>query len=84
MCQRLAPLLRRLGISHVNLWVLDVEGAELEILRGMDWHAVTFDVISVETAHLGPGGAACASAGVVGLAGAGTVMLALLLLLLEY
>jgi hypothetical protein len=32
-CQPLSPLLARLGIKHINYWVLDVEGAELEILE---------------------------------------------------
>lgn len=29
----MSPLLARLGIKHINYWVLDVEGAELEILE---------------------------------------------------
>jgi hypothetical protein len=32
-CQQLSPLLARVGIRHINYWVLDVEGAELEILE---------------------------------------------------
>lgn len=53
-CQQLSPLLARVGIRHINYWVLDVEGAELEILEAFDWALVTFDVISVETHVMSP------------------------------
>jgi len=48
MCMPLAPLLQLFDISHVNFWVLDVEGAELEVLRATDFERVTFDVIAME------------------------------------
>lgn len=48
MCRPLAPVLGMFGISHVNIWVLDVEGAELEVLEAIDFTAVSFDVIFVE------------------------------------
>jgi hypothetical protein len=47
-CAPLAALLRELCLRHVDWWVLDVEGAELTVLQGVDWDAVTFDVITVE------------------------------------
>lgn len=31
---------RRFGITQINLFVLDVEGAELEVLRTLDWGRV--------------------------------------------
>lgn len=47
-CAPLAPYLLLFGIEHVNFWSLDVEGAELEVLRGFDFDRVTVDVIAVE------------------------------------
>lgn len=44
----LGAILSALCISHVDWWVLDVEGAELTVLRGVDWNAITIDVITVE------------------------------------
>jgi hypothetical protein len=49
MCTPLAPLLQLFDISHINFWVLDVEGAELEVLHATDFERVTFDVIAMET-----------------------------------
>jgi hypothetical protein len=37
------------NISHVNFFVLDVEGGEYSILTTIDWKAVQFDVIVMET-----------------------------------
>jgi hypothetical protein len=36
-------------VSHVNFFVLDVEGGEYSILTTIDWKAVMFDVIVIET-----------------------------------
>jgi FkbM family methyltransferase len=52
MCTPLAPLLQLFDISHVNFWVLDVEGAELEVLQATDFERVTFDVIAMENLGL--------------------------------
>jgi hypothetical protein len=52
MCTPLTPLLQLFGISHVNFWVLDVEGAELEVLQATDFERVTFDVIAMENLGL--------------------------------
>jgi len=48
-CLPLAPLLALFGVRHVDLWVLDVEGAELEVLRAVDFAAVSFRAVAVET-----------------------------------
>lgn len=48
-CISMQTVLSTAGITHVNLWLLDTEGAELSILRTVDWSAVIFDVIIVET-----------------------------------
>lgn len=41
-------LLDTLGMSHINFWVLDVEGGELQVLYTVDFTKVSFDVIAVE------------------------------------
>lgn len=48
-CVEMSALLHTLHITHVNLWLLDTEGAELNVLRTVDWSVVVFDVIIVET-----------------------------------
>ena len=47
-CAPISALLRQHCVSHVDWWVLDVEGAELDVLRGVDWARVSVDVIVVE------------------------------------
>jgi len=48
-CLPMKSVLKETGISHFNLWVLDTEGSELSILQTVDWNAVVFDVIIVES-----------------------------------
>ncbi len=40
-CAPLAFVLQRLALRHVNFWSLDVEGAELEVLRTVDFSQVS-------------------------------------------
>lgn len=47
-CVKLETLLKSAGVNHVNLFILDVEGAELPILETLDFDAVTFDVLVIE------------------------------------
>ena len=47
-CLPLSTVLSALAVSHVNLFVLDVEGAELKVLRSIDFSRLSFDVIVVE------------------------------------
>jgi hypothetical protein len=47
-CRPLSAMLALFRISHIDLWVLDLEGAELEALKTFDFVAVTVDVIVVE------------------------------------
>ena len=47
-CRALSHLLLLFGIRHVNLWILDVEGAESSVLAGFDFGAVRVDVVGIE------------------------------------
>lgn len=39
------------GTHHFNYFSLDVEGAELEALKGIDWENTSFDYIALEFGH---------------------------------
>ncbi|KAI0559743.1 hypothetical protein FGB62_139g214 [Gracilaria domingensis] len=39
---------KEVGVKHVHFWSLDVEGHELEVLRGFDWSKTRVDVIVTE------------------------------------
>ena len=41
-------MLERVGRNHADFWSLDVEGAELDVLRGVAWSDITIDSILVE------------------------------------
>lgn len=47
-CMPMKRLLKMLGITHVDVWVLDVEGAEESTLEGTDFEAVHFNAIAME------------------------------------
>eukprot|EP01036_Dinobryon_divergens_P032024 gene32024-41531_t len=47
-CFPVQHLLRYLKVTALDIWVLDTEGAELVVLRGMDFAAVTVKVIIME------------------------------------
>ena len=48
-CIPLSMVLKLAKVSHVNFFMLDVEGGEMSVLKSIDWDIVTFDVIGVET-----------------------------------
>ena len=48
-CVPLAQVLHKAHVDHVNYFILDVEGGELEVLKSINWHHVTFDVLCIET-----------------------------------
>lgn len=39
------------GVHHFNYFSLDIEGAELEALKGIDWNVTSFDYIALEFGH---------------------------------
>lgn len=47
-CRRMTAILRDAGIVRVDLWVLDVEGAELDVLRSHDFGANPVHVLVIE------------------------------------
>lgn len=54
-CLPLTALLRSVGLTHFNLWILDVEGAEFQVLQSIDWSVLSFDVICAEASLASPG-----------------------------
>ena len=48
-CIPLSQVLSKAHVHHVNYFILDVEGGELEVLKSVNWHHVKFDVLCVET-----------------------------------
>ena len=49
-CEPLSVLLAHHKMRAITYLSLDVEGGELDALRGVDWNATTIDVLTVETA----------------------------------
>ena len=47
-CVPLRHLLKTLQVSHIDIWVLDVEGAEMSVLQGTDFDKVHFSTIVME------------------------------------
>ncbi|KAK3880717.1 hypothetical protein Pcinc_014809 [Petrolisthes cinctipes] len=54
-CFPLYSLLLALNTTHVHFLSLDVEGAELQVLKTVPWERVTIDVICVEHRHIPEG-----------------------------
>jgi FkbM family methyltransferase len=51
MCHPVKDVLRQLHIKHVDIWFLDVEGAEENVLMGVDFSVVKFNAIVMECDH---------------------------------
>lgn len=47
-CMPLHLILETVKVNHVNFFSLDVEGAELEVIKGIDWDRFSFDVMVME------------------------------------
>jgi hypothetical protein len=48
-CMPLSYFFRMFRIARIDFMILDVEGAELSVLRTIDWSALTVNVLVVET-----------------------------------
>lgn len=46
----LSNVLKDAGVKYIDLWSLDVEGSELEVLEGMNWNIPVY-IIIIEVAH---------------------------------
>jgi FkbM family methyltransferase len=53
-CRPLTTILEELKISHIDFWTLDVEGAEYEVLKTLDFDKVRVDVIMIEMEGANP------------------------------
>ena len=47
-CIPVKKLLNVLNVRHIDLWVLDTEGAEESVLKGTDFHNVHINVVAME------------------------------------
>ena len=56
LCIPLYSILKAISMTHINFFSLDVEGAELDILRTIPFHLVTIDLFMIE--YYVPSGAA--------------------------
>eukprot|EP01084_Bolivina_argentea_P051395 94538_1 len=48
ICKTLQSIVNEFSITHIDYLSLDVEGAELNILHGINWNKLQIDVITVE------------------------------------
>lgn len=47
-CLQVKTLLRELHVKHIDIWILDTEGAEESVLRGTDFSEVRVNVVAME------------------------------------
>lgn len=47
-CLPVKSLFRTLGIKHIDIWILDIEGAEESALRGTDFNEVQINAVAME------------------------------------
>ena len=47
-CVQLSRLVNELNIYHIDIWILDVEGAELSVLQGTNFNEIQINVIVME------------------------------------
>lgn len=53
-CRPAAPLLRLFDINHINVWILDVEGAEEHVVRAFNFSEIIVDVVIAEALSVVP------------------------------
>ena len=49
ICKTLSQILDAIHLRHIDFAIIDVEGAELSVLRSIDWRRLTFSVLVVES-----------------------------------
>ena len=54
-CMPLSTIFDELGVHHVDLFILDIEGGELAALETLDWEKLRINVLVVEVARRAPG-----------------------------
>ncbi len=47
-CLPVKTLLRELNVKHIDLWILDTEGAEESVLKGTDFNKVHMNAVAME------------------------------------
>ncbi len=47
-CVPVRKLLRQLNVRHIDVWILDVEGAEESVLNGVDFDEVRINAVAME------------------------------------
>ena len=47
-CFSLNSIMAAIGVRHIDLMILDVEGSELQVLETIDWKRITIDLFSIE------------------------------------
>ena len=48
-CYPLSKILHYANLTHINYFILDTEGSELEILKTISWDQIRFDIVTIET-----------------------------------
>ena len=48
-CYPLSKILHHVNLTHINYFILDTEGSELEILKTILWDRIRFDIVTIET-----------------------------------
>lgn len=47
-CVQMSKLAREVNIKRADIWILDVEGAELSVLRGTDFASLSLSTVIME------------------------------------
>ena len=53
-CMPLGGILKKVGVDFVDFWSLDVEGAEMQVLKTHDWANIPIRVLMYECESAGP------------------------------
>ena len=47
-CYPFNDIMTAAGVRHINYFAVDIEGAELDVLRTIDWDELRIDVLTIE------------------------------------